>query len=149
MPLKAIVDNALSSPDVDVKHVLVLRRTDSEVVKKTHWTQGRDVWWDEEAARQSTECEPEVMNAEDPLFILYVSQSCSSLLVVYANSLTLSFQTSGSTGKPKGVVHTTGGYLVQTAASVKYIFDLHPGDRFACVADIGWITGHTYVNNCL
>ncbi|KAF8304372.1 putative acetyl-CoA synthetase [Clavulina sp. PMI_390] len=127
MPLKAIVDKALSeapSSSVNVEHVLVLRRVDSEAVKTNNWTEGRDVWWDEEAAKQSTECEPEVMNAEDPLFILY---------------------TSGSTGKPKGVVHTTGGYLVQTASSVKYIFDLHPGDRFACVADVGWITGHTFV----
>ncbi|KAJ7663613.1 hypothetical protein B0H17DRAFT_1162843 [Mycena rosella] len=86
-----------------------------------HW---RDRWWHEEVAKVPSYCAPEVMASEDPLFILY---------------------TSGSTGKPKGVVHTTGGYLLCAALTVKYVFDVHEGDRFACMADVGWITGHTYI----
>ncbi|THG94553.1 hypothetical protein EW145_g8117, partial [Phellinidium pouzarii] len=116
---KAIVDAALKECP-GVAHVLVLRRTG----KPVPWTQGRDKWWHEEAERVQAYCPPEVMSAEDPLFILY---------------------TSGSTGKPKGVVHTTGGYLLGAALTVKYVFDVHPDDKFACMADVGWITGHTYI----
>ncbi|KAI9459202.1 hypothetical protein BJY52DRAFT_1267000 [Lactarius psammicola] len=116
---KAIVDSALKQCP-DVEHVLVLKRTGNDVP----WTQGRDKWWHEETARVPSYCPPVVMSAEDPLFILY---------------------TSGSTGKPKGVVHTTGGYLLGAALTVKYVFDLHSDDRFACMADIGWITGHSYI----
>ncbi|KAH9984138.1 hypothetical protein BJV77DRAFT_1062270 [Russula vinacea] len=108
---KAIVDLALKGCP-QVEHVLVLRRTGSEVP----WTQGRDKWWHEETAR--------ILSAEDPLFILY---------------------TSGSTGKPKGVVHTTAGYLLGVALTHKYVFDVHPDDRYACMADVGWITGHSYI----
>ena len=85
---------------------------------------GRDVWYHEEMAKAKAECAPEVMKAEDPLFILY---------------------TSGSTGKPKGVVHTTAGYLLHCAVSHKYIFDIHDDDIFWCTADIGWVTGHSYI----
>ncbi|KAH9021648.1 acetate--CoA ligase [Lactarius hengduanensis] len=116
---KAIVDSALKQCP-HVEHVVVLRRTGNEVA----WTQGRDKWWHEETARVPSYCPPEIMSAEDPLFILY---------------------TSGSTGKPKGVVHTTGGYLLGAALTVKYVFDLHPDDKFACMADVGWITGHSYI----
>jgi len=86
--------------------------------------EGRDAWWHEECDKVQPFCPCEPMNSEDPLFILY---------------------TSGSTGKPKGVVHSTGGYILQALLSVKYVFDVHPGDRFACMADVGWITGHTYI----
>ncbi|KAF8190292.1 acetate--CoA ligase [Mycena galopus ATCC 62051] len=116
---KAIVDQALGQCP-KVEHCLVLRRTGGSV----KWTQGRDRWWHEEMAKVPSYCPPEVMAAEDPLFILY---------------------TSGSTGKPKGVVHTTGGYLLCAALTVKYVFDVHQGDVFACMADVGWITGHTYI----
>ncbi|TFL07684.1 acetate--CoA ligase [Pterulicium gracile] len=116
---KAIVDAALKECPV-VEHVLVLKRTGGQVPM----TEGRDLWWDEELAKVSSYCPPEVMAAEDPLFILY---------------------TSGSTGKPKGVVHTTAGYLLCAGLTVKYVFDVHPEDKFACMADIGWITGHTYI----
>jgi len=116
---KAIVDAALEECPL-VEHVLVLRRTGGKVNMK----QGRDKWWDEECEKVPAFCPCEPMNSEDPLFILY---------------------TSGSTGKPKGVVHSTGGYILQALLSVKYVFDVHPGDRFACMADIGWITGHTYI----
>ncbi|KAG1886527.1 hypothetical protein F4604DRAFT_1900295 [Suillus subluteus] len=116
---KAIVDAALKECPV-VEHVLVLRRTGGQVP----WVDGRDKWWHEETAKVPNYCPPEIMSSEDPLFILY---------------------TSGSTGKPKGVVHTTGGYLLCAALTVKYVFDVHPDDKFACMADIGWITGHTYI----
>ncbi|KAK0224365.1 hypothetical protein IW262DRAFT_1268876 [Armillaria fumosa] len=116
---KTIVDAALKECP-DVEHVLVLKRTGNDVA----FTQGRDKWWHDEIAKVPNYCPPEVMSSEDPLFILY---------------------TSGSTGKPKGVVHTTGGYLLCAAMTVKYVFDVHPGDKFACMADIGWITGHTYI----
>jgi len=116
---KAIVDAALKDCPT-VEHVLVLKRTG----KTVPWTEGRDKWWHEEAAKVPSYCPPEIMSAEDPLFILY---------------------TSGSTGKPKGVVHTTGGYLLGAALTVKYVFDVHPDDKFACMADVGWITGHTYI----
>ncbi|KAG9227010.1 hypothetical protein CCMSSC00406_0008982 [Pleurotus cornucopiae] len=116
---KAIVDAALKECPL-VEHVLVLRRTGNEVP----FTPGRDKWWHEETLKVPNYCPPEIMASEDPLFILY---------------------TSGSTGKPKGVVHTTGGYLLCAALTVKYVFDVHPDDKFACMADIGWITGHTYI----
>ncbi|KII91960.1 hypothetical protein PLICRDRAFT_105896 [Plicaturopsis crispa FD-325 SS-3] len=116
---KAIVDAALKECP-KVEHVLVLQRTGNDVA----WTEGRDQWWHEEIAKVPAYCAPEIMSSEDPLFILY---------------------TSGSTGRPKGVVHTTGGYLLGAAMTVKYVFDVHPEDRFACMADVGWITGHTYI----
>ncbi|CDS05202.1 Putative Acetyl-coenzyme A synthetase [Lichtheimia ramosa] len=118
---KRIVDAAVKeSPCVD--HVLVCRRTGSEIP----WTAGRDKWWHEETAKARPYCPPVSVNAEDGMFLLY---------------------TSGSTGTPKGVMHTTGGYCLGACASVKYIFDYHPeaGDIHACMADIGWITGHTYI----
>lgn len=116
---KRIVDEALKGTPT-VEHVLMLRRTGSDVP----FTAGRDLWWHEEMAKARPYCAPTNVNAEDPLFLLY---------------------TSGSTGTPKGVLHSTGGYLLGAAASVKYIFDYHPGDIHACMADIGWITGHTYI----
>ena len=85
---------------------------------------GRDLWYHEEAAKVSADCKPEKMKAEDPLFILY---------------------TSGSTGKPKGVLHTTGGYLVYASMTHQYVFDYHDGDIFWCTADVGWVTGHSYI----
>jgi len=116
---KAIVDAALKECPL-VEHVLVLKRTGNP----GPWTEGRDKWWHEEILKVPNYCPPEIMASEDPLFILY---------------------TSGSTGKPKGVVHTTGGYLLSAAMTVKYVFDVHPDDKFACMADVGWITGHTYI----
>lgn len=116
---KAIVDAALAQCPL-VEHVLVLRRTGAKVPM----VEGRDAWWDEECAKVPTYAPCEHMNSEDPLFILY---------------------TSGSTGKPKGVVHSTAGYLLGATLTVKYVFDVHPDDRFACMADVGWITGHTYI----
>ncbi|MGB5101773.1 MAG: acetate--CoA ligase [Steroidobacteraceae bacterium] len=120
IPLKANVDQALSTPGTEsVKHVLVVRRTAAPVAMYE-----RDRWYDEVVDGQPDECEPAVMGAEDPLFILY---------------------TSGSTGKPKGVLHTTGGYLVFVALTHEAIFDLHEDDIFWCTADVGWVTGHSYV----
>ncbi|KAF8643355.1 hypothetical protein AX16_009083 [Volvariella volvacea WC 439] len=116
---KAIADAALKECPL-VEHVIVLKRTGNTVP----WTEGRDHWWHEEVEKVPNYCPPEIVSSEDPLFILY---------------------TSGSTGKPKGVVHTTGGYLLCAALTVKYVFDVHPDDKFACMADIGWITGHTYI----
>ncbi|KAF9123088.1 acetyl-CoA synthetase [Mortierella sp. 14UC] len=117
---KKIVDEALKScPSVET--VIVCQRTGASEVPMTP---GRDVWWGEEVSRQPNYLAPEVMYSEDPLFLLY---------------------TSGSTGQPKGVMHTTAGYLLGAAATVKYVFDYHPGDIFACMADVGWITGHTYI----
>ncbi|WOO78767.1 Acetyl-coenzyme A synthetase [Vanrija pseudolonga] len=116
---KAIVDAALKECPL-VEKVLVLRRTGNKV----SMTPGRDFWWDEEAEKVPTYSPPEQMSSEDPLFILY---------------------TSGSTGKPKGVVHSTAGYLLGALLTVKYVFDAHPEDKFACMADVGWITGHTYI----
>jgi acetyl-CoA synthetase len=116
--MKANADAALAeSPSVET--VVVVERTGIEVPMQ----EGRDVWYDDVMAEAASECEPEWMDAEDPLFILY---------------------TSGSTGKPKGVLHTTGGYMVFAATTFKYIFDYHQGDVWWCTADIGWITGHTY-----
>jgi acyl-CoA synthetase (AMP-forming)/AMP-acid ligase II len=97
-----------------------VRRTGGDVA----WTDGRDVWYHEAMADAAAECEPEPMDAEDPLFILY---------------------TSGSTGKPKGVLHTTGGYLVYAAMTHKYTFDYQDGEVYWCTADVGWVTGHTYI----
>jgi acetyl-CoA synthetase len=121
IPLKANVDAALSKHDLPcVKKVVVVRYTNSPI----NWVEGRDVWYQDIVADQPTECEPERMNAEDPLFILY---------------------TSGSTGKPKGVLHTTGGYLVYANFTFSSVFDYHENDIFWCTADVGWVTGHSYV----
>jgi acetyl-CoA synthetase len=120
VPLKANVDQALSSPGTEtVQHVLVVKRTGSNVAMY-----GRDQWYHEVVDRQPDECAPVAMDAEDPLFILY---------------------TSGSTGKPKGVLHTTGGYLVYASLTHEAVFDLHEDDIFWCTADVGWVTGHSYV----
>ncbi|WP_375321346.1 acetate--CoA ligase [Aliivibrio logei] len=121
VPLKKNVDDALNNPEVTtIEKVVVFQRTGNDV----DWNEARDVWWHEATAVASAHSEPEAMNAEDPLFILY---------------------TSGSTGKPKGVLHTTGGYLVYAAMTFKYIFDYQEGEVFWCTADVGWITGHTYL----
>ena len=119
IPLKKIADEAVDGIDL-VKTVLVARRTDADVPMR----EGRDLWLEEECSRHRPTCAVEWMDAEDPLFILY---------------------TSGSTGKPKGVVHTTGGYMVFAASTHELIFDVHPGDIYCCAADVGWITGHTYI----
>ncbi len=119
IPLKANVDKVLDRcPSVHT--VLVVRRTGGEI----SWRQGRDLWCHEATAKAATTCPPEPMDAEDPLFILY---------------------TSGSTGKPKGVLHTTGGYLLQTALTHKWVFDYKDGDIYWCTADVGWVTGHSYI----
>lgn len=116
---KRIVDEAAKACP-SVKSIIVCQRTGGEVPM----TPGRDFWWNEEVTKRMTYLSPENMNSEDPLFLLY---------------------TSGSTGAPKGVMHTTAGYLLNAAATVKYVFDYHPGDIFACMADVGWITGHSYI----
>ena len=134
---KVIVDAAVKECP-EVEHVLVYQRTGSTVP----WTEGRDKWWHEEMLKVPNHCPPEIMAAEDPLFILYVSSSTFRLFTL-SDGEPRPLQTSGSTGKPKGVVHTTGGYLLGAALTVKYVFDVHPEDRFACMADVGWITGHT------
>ncbi|MEY4921808.1 MAG: acetate--CoA ligase [Pseudomonadota bacterium] len=121
IPLKKNVDEALKNPAItSIKNVVVFQRTGNA----SYWKDGRDLWWHNLIKETSTDCPAEEMNAEDPLFILY---------------------TSGSTGKPKGVVHTTGGYLVYAALTFKYVFDYHPGDIYWCTADVGWITGHSYL----
>jgi acetyl-CoA synthetase len=119
VPLKVNTDEALKKCAGDEK-VIVVRRTGGAVTMTT----GRDVWYHEEAAKVSSDCKPEKMKAEDTLFILY---------------------TSGSTGKPKGVLHTTGGYLVYAAMTHQYVFDYHDGDIYWCTADVGWVTGHSYI----
>ncbi len=119
VPLKANADQALKSCP-SVKKVLVVRRTGGQV----GWVDGRDVWYHDEVGSVSADCPPTEMNAEDPLFILY---------------------TSGSTGKPKGVLHTTGGYMVYTSMTHQYVFDYHDGDIYWCTADVGWVTGHSYI----
>ena len=119
IPLKAIADRAIEGVSL-VEAVLVARRTEREVPMK----QGRDYFLDEECHKQRSTCTNEWMGAEDPLFILY---------------------TSGSTGKPKGLMHSTGGYLTYAALTHKLAFDYHPGDIYCCAADVGWITGHSYI----
>ena len=119
VPLKANVDAALISCP-NVHSVIVVRRTAAGI----DWHEGRDIWYHEASANVPAECPPEQMDAEDPLFILY---------------------TSGSTGKPKGVMHTTGGYLLYAAITHKYVFDYHEGDVYWCTADVGWVTGHSYI----
>ena len=119
VPLKANTDKAVAQCDM-VEKVLVIKRTNADV----DFVEGRDVWYGEALENVSDDCPPEEMNAEDPLFILY---------------------TSGSTGKPKGVLHTTGGYLVYAAMTHQYVFDYHDGDIYWCTADVGWITGHSYI----
>ncbi len=119
VPLKQNTEEALAScPNVHT--VLTVKRTAGPVP----WKSGRDVWYHDLVAAQSDACEPQAMDAEDPLFILY---------------------TSGSTGKPKGVQHSTGGYLLQAAITHKYVFDYHDGDVYWCTADVGWVTGHSYI----
>ena len=121
IPLKANVDNALEEPGTEcVKHVLVVRRLGTRV----HMEAGRDQWFDELVRSQEKECPPVAVDAEDPLFILY---------------------TSGSTGKPKGVLHTSGGYLVFAAMTHELVFDIREDDIYWCTADVGWVTGHSYV----
>ncbi len=120
IPVKEVVDEALSMGCDSIETVLVYRHTG----EKVNWKEGRDVWWHETVDNQHDECVPEVMDAEDMLFILY---------------------TSGSTGKPKGVVHTCGGYMVYTCYSFLNVFQYQPGDIYWCTADVGWITGHSYI----
>ena len=119
IPMKSNADIALQKTP-SIEKTLVVKRTGAAV----DMLDGRDVWWHEALGSADSACAPEVMDAEDPLFILY---------------------TSGSTGKPKGVMHTTGGYMVYTSTTHHYVFDYHPGDVYWCTADIGWITGHSYI----
>ncbi len=119
IPLKANSDEALTKCP-DVKTVLVVKRTGGDI----GWVEGRDVWYHMAMAKASEDCPPTEMTAEDPLFILY---------------------TSGSTGKPKGVLHTTGGYMVFAAMTHQYVFDYHDGEVYWCTADVGWVTGHSYI----
>ena len=119
IPLKANVDEAcLETPSIE--NILVCKATGGDIP----WSDGRDVWYTDIVDRQLTHCEPESMDAEDPMFILY---------------------TSGSTGTPKGVLHTTGGYLLYATMTFKYVFDYQEGDIYWCTADVGWITGHSYL----
>ncbi|MCK8783272.1 acetate--CoA ligase [Roseomonas sp. NAR14] len=119
VPLKKNADVALESCP-GVRHVIVARATGGTVAMQ----EGRDLWWDEACDKASAECQPEPMGAEDPLFILY---------------------TSGSTGKPKGVLHTTAGYLMWASYTHELVFDYRPGEIYWCTADVGWVTGHTYI----
>mgnify|MGYP002525068956 CR=1 FL=1 len=118
-PSKVNADTAVAQCP-NIKNVIVIKNTDCTVA----WQGGRDIWYHQAMAEASSDCPPEAMDAEDPLFILY---------------------TSGSTGKPKGVLHTTGGYLLQAAITHKYVFDYQEGDIYWCTADIGWVTGHSYI----
>lgn len=120
VPLKKNADEALARCAKGGEKVMVVRRTGNAVP----WTEGRDLWLHEEVEKVDADCPPTEVGAEDPLFILY---------------------TSGSTGKPKGVVHTTGGYLVYAAMTHQYVFDYHDGDIYWCTADVGWVTGHSYI----
>jgi acetyl-CoA synthetase len=120
VPLKKNVDAADPKVKGGIKKVIVVKHTGGDA----HMHDGRDVWYHEEAAKVSAHCPPEEMKAEDPLFILY---------------------TSGSTGKPKGVLHTTGGYLVYASMTHEYVFDYQEGDVYWCTADVGWVTGHSYI----
>lgn len=123
IPLKENTDKAVdiaAKNHVTVKNVLVVRRTGGKI----GWANGRDLWYHDEIRAAKPDCKPEKMKAEDPLFILY---------------------TSGSTGKPKGVLHTTGGYLVYASMTHEYVFDYHDGDIYWCTADVGWVTGHSYI----
>jgi acetyl-CoA synthetase len=119
IPLKANTDAAVAQCPT-IKTVIVCKRTGGAI----DWTDGRDVWYEDVTAAASPDCPPEEMGAEDPMFILY---------------------TSGSTGKPKGVLHTTGGYMVYASMTHQYVFDYHDGDIYWCTADVGWVTGHTYI----
>lgn len=119
VPLKANADRALEAcPNVHTS--FVVKRTGAA----THWQEDRDIWYHDATSAEQARCPAEPMDAEDPLFILY---------------------TSGSTGKPKGVLHTTGGYLLQAAMTFKYTFDYREGEVFWCTADVGWVTGHSYI----
>ncbi|ATO57947.1 acetyl-CoA synthetase [Bartonella sp. 1-1C] len=121
--LKENIDQAIhiaAHRNVHVNHVMVIQR----INEKINWVAERNFWYHEEALQAPTDCPPEKMNAEDPLFILY---------------------TSGSTGKPKGVLHTTGGYLIYVSMTHQYVFDYHPHEIYWCTADVGWITGHSYL----
>ena len=121
IPLKPVVDEALGMGGCEgIRSVIVYKRTGSDIAMKA----GRDTWWHDEVAQHPDTCEPTWVNAEHPLFILY---------------------TSGSTGKPKGVQHSTGGYLLQAILTMKWTFDYKPSDIFWCTADVGWVTGHTYI----
>ena len=117
--MKANADKAVEQTP-SIEKILVVKRTDATV----EMVEGRDVWWHDALGSGRRVCPPEPMDAEDPLFILY---------------------TSGSTGKPKGVLHTTGGYITYAATTFNYVFDYHPGDIYWCTADIGWVTGHSYI----
>jgi len=119
IPLKANTDAALKSCP-DCKTVIVVKRTGGAI----DWVEGRDVWYEDAMRTAAADCPAEEMNAEDPMFILY---------------------TSGSTGKPKGVLHTTGGYMVYASMTHQYVFDYHDGDVYWCTADVGWVTGHSYI----
>src|SRR5690606_5539184 len=119
IPVKEVVDEAISMDCVSVEKVLVYNATN----QKVNWSEDKDVWWNDIVPAQKGECDPEPMDAEDMLFILY---------------------TSGSTGKPKGVVHTCGGYMVYTCYTFVNVFQYRPGDIYWCTADVGWITGHSY-----
>ena len=122
LPLKSAVDDAIAMGGCEsIKNTIVYKRTGNPV----NMTAGRDKWWSDVVAGQDDTCEPTWVGAEHPLFILY---------------------TSGSTGKPKGVQHSTGGFLVHAIVTMKWVFDVKPADIFWCTADVGWVTGHTYVN---
>jgi acetyl-CoA synthetase len=120
VPLKVNADQALNKVPGIVETLIVVRRTGGEIA----WVEGRDIWYAVETTMASPTCKPAEMSAEDPLFVLY---------------------TSGSTGAPKGVVHTTGGYLVFASMTHQYVFDYHDGDIYWCTADVGWVTGHSYI----
>ncbi|MEQ9683741.1 MAG: acetate--CoA ligase, partial [Rhodospirillales bacterium] len=119
IPLKVNTDAAIEKCG-GVDTVFVVKRTGADI----NWVEGRDVWYGDATAAADADCAPEEMNAEDPMFILY---------------------TSGSTGKPKGVLHTTGGYMVYAAMTHQYVFDYHDGEIYWCTADVGWVTGHSYI----